>query len=113
MKPIIIKNNLIPKLCSWFFPVQAITLFPFVFAKKDTDEITLRHESIHIAQYSECWVIGFLFLYMLDYYRGLRKYKDKIKAYKRIRFEQEAYEYEYCPNWVEVRPKKHWKKYKV
>ena len=103
--------------------VVFFTLFPFIFIRGDGDERVINHESIHIAQYAELWVIGFLFLYALDYLRGYIKYwhirsdispaAHKFAAYKNIRFEQEAYSYEYDMNYLENRVPYAWRKYKI
>ena len=60
MKPIIIKNSRLPKMLSWFMEVGGITLFPFIFIRGEGDERLIRHETIHIKQYAETLVIGFL-----------------------------------------------------
>ena len=94
MKPIIIKSDKFLDSVSWFFKVGGITLFPFIIVREKTNKTTINHESIHIAQYIELLVIGFLVLYLWDWIRGLIKYKDTNVAYRKIRLEQEAYEYQ-------------------
>jgi hypothetical protein len=113
MKPIIVENSKIPKLLSLVIQIGAITLWPFIFFRDDADEITVNHESIHIAQYNELFVIGFLFLYCFDYINGLIKYKNKVTAYYNIRFEKEAYEFELDLKYLEKREKYSWRKYSV
>ena len=76
-------------------------------------EDVLNHESIHIAQQKELLVLFFYLLYGWDYFMGLIKYKDKEKAYYRIRFEQEAYENMYNQNYLTERKLYSWRKYKV
>ena len=76
MKPIIIKNSRLPKLLSWFMDVGGITLFPFIFIKGEGNERLIRHESIHIAQYAETLVLGFLIIYLWDFLYGFVKYKN-------------------------------------
>lgn len=83
-----------------------------MFIRPGADTPTLiNHESIHIKQYSELLVLGFLLVYIYDWVRGLIIYRDADKAYRAIRFEQEAYEndedLEYLPN----RPRYNWIKY--
>ena len=90
MKPIIIKNSRLPKLLSWFMDVGGITLFPFIFIKGEGKERLIRHESIHIAQYAETLVLGFLIIYLWDFIYGFVKYKNYDDAYRSIRFEREA-----------------------
>jgi hypothetical protein len=103
MKPIIVENSRIPKILSLVINIGAITLWPFVFVRGKADERIVRHESIHIAQYNELFVIGFLALYLYDWVKGLIKYRDKEKAYNRIRFEQEAYMYDAVDGYLWIR----------
>lgn len=111
--PIIIKNSRIPKLLSWVIDVYAITLWPFVFIRDEGNDRTVNHETIHIKQYNELLVVGFLVLYMYDWVYGLIKYRDKSKAYMRIRFEQEAYENDKNVHYIRERQRFGWKKYNV
>ena len=113
MKPIIIKNSRLPKLLSWFMDVGGITLFPFVFIKGEGNERVIRHESIHIAQYAETLVLGFLFLYVIDFVHAFIKYKNYDDAYRSIRFEREAYANDHDENYLEMRQKFAWLKYKI
>ena len=92
MKPIIIIALKFLKALSFVIDICAITLWPFIIAREEMSEDLLNHESIHIAQQKELLVVFFYLLYGWDYLKGLIKYKDKEKAYYRIRFEQEAYE---------------------
>ena len=74
-------------------PIAAITLWPFIFIRDgaETEEL-VQHECIHIAQYNECLVLGFYGIYLWDWLIGLLKYRSPQKAYRQIRFEQEAYQ---------------------
>lgn len=143
-KPIIIRSNFITKAVSWFFDVYAITLYPFVVMKEHEetegmsdgeryqaqlrDQRTIHHETIHMRQYKELWVLPLVFLYLWDWTVGLFKYRDAQKAYYRIRVEQEAYSnqdkfqfyfdgkrhgktYDKC--YADTREPFAWKKYKV
>ena len=113
MVPVVVKNSRIPKLLSIVIDVYAITLWPFVFIRDEGNETTIRHETIHIKQYSELLVFGFYLLYFWDWIVGLIKYKDKKKAYYRIRFEQEAYSNHRDVNYLVNRKRFSWAKYKV
>ena len=113
MKSIIVYNSIVPKLFSWFIEVYAITIFPFIFIRDGGNVQAENHESIHIAQYAELFVFGFLFLYAFDYAKGLIKYRNKTKAYLMIRFEQEAYEMGKDLNYLDSREKFAWRKYQV
>ena len=113
MKGIVVYNSIIPKLFSWVIEIYAITLFPFIFIRDNGEAVTENHESIHIAQYAELFVFGFLFLYVFDFFKGLVKYRNKEKAYMMIRFEQEAYEMEKDLNYLDNRESFAWRKYRV
>ena len=113
MKGIIVYNSIIPKLLSWVIEIYAITLFPFIFIRDDGNIVTENHENIHIAQYGELFVFGFLFLYVFDFLKGLIKYRNKEKAYMMIRFEQEAFEMEKDLDYLDNREKFVWRKYQV
>ena len=113
MKPIIIKNSRLPKLLSWFMDVGGITLFPFIFIKGEGNERLIRHESIHIAQYAETLVLGFLIIYLWDFLYGFVKYKNYDDAYRSIRFEREAYANDHDEHYLEMRQRFAWRRYKV
>jgi hypothetical protein len=74
---------------------------------------TLRHETIHILQQKELFVVFFYLLYGWDYLKGLIKYKDKVKAYHQIRFEQEAYTHMFDQEYLDNRPKYNWRHHRV
>jgi len=113
MKPIIIENSKVPKIISLMTDIGAITLWPFIFIKDTANERLIRHESIHIAQYNELFVIGFLALYLYDWIHGLLKYRDSDLAYYQTRFEQEAYEHSVNNGYLESRNNYEWMKYHV
>ena len=113
MKPIIIKNSKLPEMLSWFMNVGGITLFPFIFIKGEGNDQLIRHESIHIKQYAETLVLGFLLVYLWDFVHGLLKYRNYDDAYRSIRFEREAYSFSADPNYLEYRELYAWRKYKV
>ena len=112
-KPIIVRNSIVPIMCSWVMSVYAITLFPFVFIRDDGDEITINHETIHFRQYAETLVLGFLIIYLFDYIHGLIKYRNSQDAYFKIRFEQEAYHNDVYDDYLDTRRHFSWRHYKV
>lgn len=61
---------------------NAITHYPFVFYKEDS-EVMRRHEGIHGKQQKELLLIGFYIIYLLEFI---------FKGYRNISFEIEAYE---------------------
>jgi hypothetical protein len=101
------------KLISVFINVYAITLFPFIVSREEMNERVLRHETIHICQQKELLVLFFYLLYLWDFCHGLFKYKSRSTAYRRIRFEQEAYTHESDKEYLDTRPWLNWRSYKV
>jgi len=111
--PKIIKAPRFTKLMSVFIDVQAITLFPFIICREEMSDVTLNHESIHIHQQKELFVLFFYVLYVFDWLKGLIKYQNARKAYFQIRFEQEAYAKMYEEEYLLTRKKYSWRDYKV
>ena len=111
MKPIIIQNSKIPVYLSIFINIGAITLFPFIISRDEMDEITIRHECIHIEQQRELWVIPFYLLYGFYWLKGKIAGMSNDDAYFNIPFEKEAYSKMYDPEYLERREKHAWKKY--
>ena len=92
---------------------QAITLFPFIISREPMNEATTRHESIHILQQAEMYVIFFYLVYLWDYIVGYIKLGNLSEAYYNIRFEQEAYDNHYDVDYLENRKPFAWKNYKL
>ena len=111
--PILLKAPKFLKSISWVIDIAAITLYPFIISREEMSEDVLNHETIHIAQQKELLVLFFYLLYGWDYLVGILKYKDKEKAYYRIRFEQEAYENMFNNDYLSNRKLYSWRKYKV
>ena len=111
MKPIIIKTDIIPKLLSIFFKVEAITLFPFIIIRKDVPKTTMRHERIHIEQQKELFLLGFFILYIWYWLRLRVQGKTSGEAYMLIPFEREAHLKQYDPLYVVKRKRNAWKLY--
>ena len=86
----IIKNNIIP-----FKGFVAITLWPFIFVRKEYDDLflpqVLNHENIHGEQQKELFLVLFYVWYGIEYLIKLLQYKNAKTAYKNIGFEREAY----------------------
>ena len=71
-----------------YYPLKgfnAITHWPFVFYKKDSETMRL-HEEIHGSQQKELLLVFFYILYFVEWI---------FKGYKYISFEREAYANEY------------------
>ena len=101
------------KAISWVVDIVAITLYPFIISREEMSEDVLNHESIHIAQQKELLVVFFYLLYGWDYLKGFIKFRDKELAYRRIRFEQEAYSHMFNEHYLDNRKPYSWRKYKV
>ena len=114
MKAKIVYRSIIPRLFSVFMPVSAVTLWPFIFVREEHSSPTLiQHELIHIKQASELWVIGFYTLYLIDWLKALWVYRNPELAYRRIRFEQEAYIHQDDPSYLMCRPPNAWRRFQI
>lgn len=76
----------------------AMTLFPFIFIRKDIPperlSVLINHERIHIRQQLELLIFIFYLLYLLNYLINLIRYRNHDKAYREIIFEKEAFRHE-------------------
>ena len=77
----IIYNKILP-----FKGFKAITIWPFIFARKQLNKVDINHEYIHGKQQKELLIILFYIIYLIEWI---------FKGYKNISFEREAYYYEY------------------
>ena len=86
-----------------YLPVDAITIFPFIFLKKSKLPVIkswLQHERIHLLQQAELLIVFFYVLYLLHYLYLLLIFRDHQKAYRSILFEKEAYLNQSCPAYL-------------
>ena len=113
MNPIVIIAPKITRMLSIVVDITAITLYPFIISHDEMSDDVLRHETIHILQQKELFVVFFYILYVWDWLVGLIKYRDRQKAYFQIRFEQEAYDQMYKEDYLTQRKKFSWLNYKV
>ena len=81
----------------------AICLFGFIFSVRPLNRQELNHELIHAAQQKELLYLPFFIWYFLEWLVLLLKYRDRIKAYRHIRFEQEAYRHQADLDYLERR----------
>jgi hypothetical protein len=112
----IIRNSIIPRILSnkfLYIDIYAITLYPFVFVRDESDDITNNHESIHLAQQKELFVIPFYVLYVYEYFRNKLKGMDNDSAYRNISFEREAYNNQKNLTYLQTRDRMSWKKYRT
>ena len=86
-----------------------VTLYPFIFLKREDlkhKAELVNHEKIHLKQQRELFIIFFFLFYFIEWFIKFLKYKDKLKAYKNLSFEREAYLNENNLYYIEKR--KHW-----
>lgn len=95
--PILIIKNL---------PAAGMAIFPFILLKsarfKNDPEI-INHEKIHLRQQLELLIFLFYFLYLFNYLINRFKYKNHDLAYRKIIFEEEAYNHESDLNYLKNR----------
>jgi hypothetical protein len=73
------------------FHISAMAIYPFILVKENHNIETLNHESIHIEQQKELFLIGFLIWYLFSFiYQFLNRFNYH-DSYKNIIFEREAY----------------------
>lgn len=72
----------------------AICLFGFIFSIRPLSRQELNHELIHAAQQRELLYLPFFVWYGLEWLILLLKYRDRMEAYRHIRFEEEAYRHQ-------------------
>jgi len=112
MKPIIIRSKKFTKLASVFIDVCAITLYPFIIVSEACDQPgIINHESIHLEQQKELWLIPFYVLYISYWIKGKMQGMTNQAAYMSIPFEKEAYANEKDFNYISNREKQAWKNY--
>lgn len=80
---------------------KAITLWPFIFARKKLNEVDLNHENIHGRQQLELLIIPFYIIYLIEWI---------FKGYREISFEKEAYSNE--QNLEYLKSRKHYSMWK-
>lgn len=106
-----IKTNLVRIITFGF--AAGITLFPFVLVRPGVklNRRLVIHERIHIKQQLELLVIPFYLIYLFEFLIRFVYFKNHFKAYRQISFEQEAYENEENPNYLNNRRRWSWIKY--
>lgn len=102
------------------FGAEAITLYPFgIYIKskyKDNQyllerEELIRHEAIHVAQQKEMLYLFFYIFYLLELLIKNIRYLNSDKAYRKVSFEQEAYNNSDNPLYIKQRSPWSWFKY--
>lgn len=97
-----VRNNIIP-----FKGFTALTLWPFVFVRKDEEQnythIVERHETIHGEQQKEMLIVLFYLWYLVEWLVKWIYYRNRTTAYKNISFEREAYANQHDAAYLDVR----------
>ncbi|MBQ8969350.1 MAG: hypothetical protein IJ064_06440 [Bacteroidaceae bacterium] len=78
----------------WGGEFTAINLCGLVFARRELTPQEMNHERIHTAQQRELLFLPFFVWYVLEWLVLCAKHRDSLKAYYRIRFEEEAYRHQ-------------------
>ena len=81
----------------------AICLFGIVFTLRPLSATELNHEFIHAAQQRELLYLPFFIWYVIEWGILFLKYRDWEQAYFHIRFEQEAYNHQGDPDYLNHR----------
>lgn len=112
-KPIFIENSVVPKILSYFSPINiaAISLGIFVFCRGECSPVLKRHESIHFQQQIELLFVGFYLLYISFWLIALAKHKKGDQAYHEIPFEREARYNQYSSDYLSTRKRYSWVRY--
>lgn len=105
-----IYNNIIP-----LKGFTALTIWPFVFIRKDMawayNTQAERHEAIHGCQQREMLVVLFLLWYGIEWLVKWAYYRNRMTAYKNISFEREAYAHQNDASYLDDRRLFAWLKY--
>lgn len=99
----IIQNKIIP-----FKGYVAITLYPFIFTRRELTSVELNHERIHARQQKELFIVFFYVIYLLEYLVLLIYIGNRKKAYSEISFEKEAYENQHDQDYLSRRVSYAW-----
>ena len=78
----------------------AINLCGLIFALRDLTPEELNHERIHTAQQRELLFLPFFLWYAAEWLVLMVRYRNRMEAYYRIRFEREAYRHQAEPDYL-------------
>lgn len=76
---------------------KAINIIGVIIGRRDAGILSkydINHERIHSYQMRELLWIFFYLIYSIEWFVGLIKYRNSLKAYYNISFEREAYQNE-------------------
>jgi hypothetical protein len=109
---IIVRNRMTGWLLPGHFP--AMCIWPFLLVRPDSTlqmRELLSHESIHARQQLEMLWIFFFIWYIVEYDIRLFIYRDRMRAYKSLAHEREAYLNDDDPEYYKTRKPYSWIKY--
>ena len=86
----------------------AINLCGLIFALRDLSPEELNHERIHTAQQRELLFLPFFLWYAAEWLVLMVRYRNRMEAYYRIRFEREAYRHQAEPDYLARRRHYHY-----
>lgn len=106
------------KIYNSIFPVKgfmAMTLWPFIFIRKDeAGKFSVkveRHENIHGEQQKEMLLVFFFLWYCIEWIMRLCICRNRITAYENVSFEREAYGNQHDAAYTDNRKPFAWIKY--
>ena len=105
----VILSPAVCKITAYFFgvPIGGVTLFPFIIVRDNkilNNADYIRHESIHIYQCLETFILGIYIIGGLQYlYARLALRKNKLEAYYYMSHEQEAHQNDHNLNYLKNR----------
>lgn len=82
---------------------QAINLLGFIFTRQALSPRELRHELIHSRQQREMLYLPFFLWYVAEWLLRWALCRDRMRAYREISFEREAYQHEADEHYLEER----------
>lgn len=88
----------------------AINLFGLIFSIRRLRASELRHELIHTRQQLEMLFLPFFVWYVVEWLVLCLRYRDRMKAYRNISFEREAYRNQDDEKYLEHRKMYAWTK---
>jgi len=109
---------LVQNRISHFIPgrkFRILCVWPFLFVSpaepRPLPPEVLNHERIHARQQLEMGWVFFFVWYGLEFLVRWVQYRDRLKAYRVLSHEKEAYQHEGVPGYLKVRKPYAWRKY--
>lgn len=100
------KTGFFPIIVMPALHVKGMAIFPFIIlqnAHDKSDQVLIRHETIHLRQQLEMLILPFYVAYLGNYLYNLAKFRNHNEAYREIVFEREAYANEHTPGYLFTR----------